>query len=302
MQTKNKKNQKFHQNLLAFVQKNRFIITFVVITLITFIIVFLPLIIYKSFFSSKTLELSVLISQIISAIFVIAGVIVGVWQYYISARGFTINLERNRIEKAIKLSEYYKDNVLHLYSAVRFVFETSGVLSLLSEAKTREMCLFNKNEIYKVLEEKKYKELKKMNTSNQFTQYIILANDIYGLDLKMDSMDSSAQKGKQNQLILNSFLSDVISRVLNNLEYFSFNFTHNIADESVIYQSIAPTYIDLVELLYFRIAEVNDTNSANTFYTNVIELYSIWKAKQNNQQIEIDNAQNRNVVDKGSVL
>lgn len=306
-----KKDAKFSQKLLSCVRKKRFSITVSTIIIAAFLIIAVPLIVNGCSFSLEFLQISALTAQIISAIFVIAGVVVGVWQYYIASRSYATNLAKERIEKAIKLSEYYKDNVLPLYTAINFIFQRSGVSSLLEKAKSENMKNFNANEIKNVIDEKTHDEIKKMNNSEKFAESILLADRIYGLNLRLLSVKRKTtvaseveekRSEKQRQLVAVTFASDVVSKILNNLEYFAFNFTHNVADESVIYQSIAPTYIKLVECLYFSIAEVNVTNSANTYYTNVTELYLTWKNKQVAQQRHIDTRLNTNVIDKGSVL
>ena len=328
-------NLKLHQKFLQFIQKNRFYITVIMLFLIIVLILFIPLAIYRSFFSLQTLRLSLLIAQIISAFFVIAGVFVGVWQYYISARSFAMNIQRDNIEKAIKLSEYYKDNVIHFHTIINFVFEQAGVLALLKKADLSKMHNFNKIEMKEVFGKGLLDKIEDINSSDELMNSILLANESYGLNLKIqfdtnqaqesmealtvnanDGMITNAAKStmikakkedsearvaaKRKSLIISSFLSDVIATVLNNLEYFAFNFTHKIADESVIYQSISPTYINLVEMLYINISKNNDTHSAVTYYTNVVELYLTWKKKQNEQQKTIDALQNTNVIDKGS--
>nr|MDE6764427.1 DUF4760 domain-containing protein [Oscillospiraceae bacterium] len=98
--------------------------------------------------------------------------------------------------------------------------------------------------------------------------------------------------------VMNAFMSNFISETLNNLEYFAMYFTHNIADESVIYQSTHQTYIEITELLYYHICQLNTPNSSK-YYTNLIELYNIWKSKQ----IELLNKniqEQRRNVEKGT--
>ena len=75
--------------------------------------------------------------------------------------------------------------------------------------------------------------------------------------------------------ILSTFFGSLVFRVLNNMEYFALHFTHNVADQSVVYKSLHQTYIDLVQMLYYNIA-VKNPLSPSKYYTNVIELYEIW--------------------------
>ena len=164
------------------------------------------------------------------------------------------------------------------------------------------MQYFNKNEIKRVYSQEVIARVKAINSSEKLAKCILMAESIYQLNLRLPHIAGRDEDETENKrLVLNSFGSEVISKALNNLEYFAFNFTHNVADESVIYQSLAPTYIDLVELLYYLIAQANDPNVAVNYYTNVTELYSIWKKRQSEQQEKIDR-EHISPVCKGSVL
>lgn len=280
-----KKEARFSQKILSCVHKKRFGITIAIIIVASFLIIAVPFIVNGCSFSLDFLQKSALNAQIISAIFVIAGVVVGVWQYYIASRSYATNLAKERIEKAIKLPEYYKDNVLRYYSAISFIFDQSGASKLIATGDRNKM--------------------KDFNTSASFCKSILMADKIYSLNLNFDALgcegEIDVETSPQKELMLGSFAADVVAKTLNNLEYFAFYFTHKVADESVVYQSLAPTYIKLVELLYISIAGLNDTKSASTYYTNVTELYLTWRERQKEQEELIENS-DVNLVSKGTVL
>ncbi len=50
-------------------------------------------------------------TQIISSIFVISGVVIAVWQYYLTSKSTKTEIEIQQVQRAIDLSEYYKDNI-----------------------------------------------------------------------------------------------------------------------------------------------------------------------------------------------
>ena len=56
------------------------------------------------------------------------------------------------------------------------------------------------------------------------------------------------------------------------------NFNYNIADESVVYQSLHKTFLEVVYLLYYNIA-VNNEPGDKKLFTNIIELYNLWQKK-----------------------
>lgn len=300
-----KKEAKFSQKILSCVHKKRFGITVAIIIVASFLIIAVPFIVNGCSFSLDFLQKSALTAQIISAIFVIAGVVVGVWQYYIASRSYATNLAKERIEKAIKLSEYYKDNVLRYYSAISFIFDQSGASKLIATGDRNKMKDFNQNEKKRVFTAEVLEQIKEINTSASFCKSILMADKIYSLNLNFDALgcegEIDVETSPQKELMLGSFAADVVAKTLNNLEYFAFCFTHKVADESVVYQSLAPTYIKLVELLYISIAGLNDTKSASTYYTNVTELYLTWRERQKEQEELIENS-DVNLVSKGTVL
>lgn len=54
-------------------------------------------------------------------------------------------------------------------------------------------------------------------------------------------------------------------------------FTHNIANEAVVYTSLSQTYLSMVQMLYYNIAKNN--HDAERYFTNVIKLFNVWKKR-----------------------
>lgn len=89
-----------------------------------------------------------------------------------------------------------------------------------------------------------------------------------------------AENSKENNSTVEQYMmSKIINDVLNDMEYFSMHFTHKVADESVVYQSLHQTYIECVQLLYYNIA-VNNKTDGTQYYTNVVDLYKTWYKNQ----------------------
>lgn len=87
------------------------------------------------------------------------------------------------------------------------------------------------------------------------------------------------------QSIVVGFISNLINATLNNMEYFALHFRHNTADESVVYQSLHKSYLEIVLYMYYYIANVNKDSSCK-LYTNVIWLFERWKEKRDSQNLE----------------
>lgn len=64
--------------------------------------------------------------------------------------------------------------------------------------------------------------------------------------------------------------------LLNKLEAFSMQINSNIVDEDLIYRSLHQLFIKVIKELYPYIANLNNSNNADKYYTHIIELYSKW--------------------------
>lgn len=243
--------------------------------------------------NSSKLEILYYISQIISSILLVISLIFAVSQYYLELRSKRRSVDLEQIQKAIDLSEYYKDHILRKYIPIKYIFETSGVMDIINDIKESNIKDFDRRELYELLGTKKIDELKKIQYSDRFVKAIIEANDIYKLDLNIRFKKAEIEKeGKVNkviqvetQSIMRCFLADIISSMLNDMEFFSMHFTHTTAEQSVVYQSLSPSYLEIVYYLYYYIADGNEPTQPY-FYTNVTELYLLWREQNKKQSKE----------------
>lgn len=229
-------------------------------------------------------------SQIVSSFFVISGVVIAVWQYYLSCKNARTDLEISQVQRAIDLSEYYKDNILNYIPAIVYVFDNSGATQVLDKIQSREMKDFNTIELNRLFTPGDIEKLKNIQESEPFHTAILEANEIYNLNLNIRAI-SAIEKTKeisgQKKTILeikrtsisDTFMSDLINRVLNNMEFFALHFKHNTADDTVVYQSLHQSYIVSMKYLYYYIADANENPTAK-FYTNVIWLYEKWSERK----------------------
>lgn len=224
------------------------------------------------------------ILQIIASVVMIIGVVIAVWQYVLTARCERTKISNERVEKAVQLSEYYKNNILSKVSALRYVFEKSGVADILGKIKPADMVEFDSVELNDKLSVADIKDLVQIMESEKMAELIVYVDQVYNLNLDvMKYVDVSEEEGKKKisvnkEGVFRQFMSQIVNELLNNMEYFAMNFTHKVADESVVYQSLHQTYIDAVQLLYYDISK-NNKPDGRQFYTNVVELYRIWYNK-----------------------
>lgn len=262
---------------------------------------------------NSNLEIVYYASQIISSIFVIAGVVIAVWQYFITARSQLNQISVDRIQKAIDLSEYYKDNILHKSTPIRFVYEQSEIIDLIKNVDKDKMLRFEESEAGILLEKDKYDKLKAKTKTKEFSNAVLAADYIYGLKISKDIIisgdnqdgnDEDIKKAVElkGEMAAKAFMIDEVSGVLNNIEYFAMNFAHGVADDSVVYRSLHQSYIDIMQLLYFNISNLNNSSN-DKYYLNAIELYNKWKSQKDrdiNEKNIID--MTREAKNKGTIV
>ena len=251
------------------------------------------------------------ISQFVNCAVVACGVIYAAWQYYQSLRDSERNADIVRVQKAIDLAQFYKDNILAKYPPIRYVFDESKICDIFSAIPSSSMHSFDTTELNQFLKESDIKKLQNIQSSDKFIKSLINANVIYDMKLNIDKEIQSIKNNGDNtqtitftvnkEPVVIAFFRNYIDEALNNMEFFAMHFSHNAADSSVIYQSLHQSYIEIVEALYYFIASQNN-DSANKLYTNVIDLYRKWKQEQDNanqQRINLEHElQNRGTVVK----
>ena len=198
--------------------------------------------------SASRLEIVYYLSQIVSMIFVISSAIVAAWQYYVTSSAELSKIEMEQVQRAIDLSEFYKEKILNPYLAVYYVYQKSGILEILQTIEISKMKNFDKFELELLLSKEQIEKIKKIQYDENFVKAVIEANDVYGLNLhiKQRTIEIDAQKNVvqiEIQSLLTSFLSGFVSNILNDLEFFAMHFTHETADETVVFQSLHHPYV-----------------------------------------------------------
>lgn len=254
------------------------------------------------FTKTKGLENTYYLIQIIGGCALTIGAVIGIWQYVLTARSERRKLSMERVEKAVDLANYYKDEILSKYRALMYVYEKGGIKNELDNIKVRDMKEFTKEELTNNLSEAGQKKLEELIKSERVAKAIVTAEMMLGLELKLEKavnieyVDGKKTINVNGNMVIRRFMSGVVTRLLNNLEYFAMNFMHGIADETVVYQSLSKTYMELVQMLYYDIAKNNEI-AKQQLYTNVTELYRKWYARHEN-----DKKDARSSIKKGTVV
>ena len=231
-------------------------------------------------------------SQIIGIFVAIVGVIISVRQYVHTSNNEIVKFKNDQVQKAIDLAEYYKDNILCNMYMINQVYYLTGIKDIVDKIKKSDMKNFDKHELDEILSVSEKEKLKEIMQSEEFYSVVAAVCRDYNINV----LDTVIQRDQEGNIILDNngqpkkyvevnknkvidlFMNRIVSETLNNLEYFSMHFTYNTANDTVVYQSLHKTYLDVVQLLYYNIA-INNDKGADRLFTNVIELYNIWQER-----------------------
>lgn len=317
----NEMENKGGSKFLEFLISRKILTTFLIAA--SFIII--TIVLSKLFSNDVTSRISnaYYISQIMSALFVVLGVVIALLQYVSSTYDAQalrkremelhekeiLDIEKDRVQKAIDLSEYYKDNILNYISIIDSVYRQAGIKDILDTIKIEDMREFDQHELAEIMSHDKIEKILEIMKSRQFVDILVKNTIDYGfakecIKSKKTLINKEGDFPEINVSIdkielLNEY-SCMMNRILNNMEYFAMHFTHKTADESVVYQSLHKTYIDFVRSYYYNIAKNNKPGEEKLF-TNVIELFNLWKGKAKQQQCDMLSF-SRRAIDKGTEL
>lgn len=231
-----------------------------------------------------SIEIAYYVSQIIASLFMIAGTVVAVWQYYLSSRSNITQMQFVQAQKAIDLAEYYKDKILHRYTVIHYVYQQSGITEILDKIKPCDMKRFDSYELHSLLLQSDIEKLKEIQGSQKFEKAILSAVTMFNLKLNIKEKTYRGKKENEQMMekdantLLVSFLANIINELLNSVEFFAMHFCYNIADESVIYRSLHQTYLKMIQELYYSIA-ITNVSLESQYYTNIVKLYHEWNNK-----------------------
>jgi len=237
-----------------------------------------------------------IIIQLITNGLVIIGGIIGIWQYRASKKQELYHYDKERIHLAIEIAEYYKENILAYSRNLKQIIENLGILDIVEGVDLKEI------EFFDIIEHKQVYSKKNLNKIiNTRIKYNIDRNvNEKSISYRSTTKEEYKHKGKcMNEKIGQEYV-DLMFIILNNLEIFSMYFVHGTADESVVYQPLHMSYLEIVRLLYYDISYAN-RNGENKFYINTIKLFNIWKDKALKMR-ERETTIVRSIPEEGNIL
>lgn len=78
------------------------------------------------------------------------------------------------------------------------------------------------------------------------------------------------------------------NHVFNKLEWMSMYFVTGVADSDAVYKSLHQVYFVLMKCFYIEIAMKNDKEVYDRYFTNITNLYKIWRLKYNKEKASFD--------------
>ncbi len=260
----------------------------------------------SSLVNTMALENTYYVTQVIAAFCVVIGAFIGVWQYVLTTRAERNRLNLERIQKAIDLALYYKDNVLDKYKVIKYVFDQTNMTKVVQKVNRNQIRNFDEIELTNLLAGEHQKEIDEIKRSNEFIKAVLQADKIYNMHLNIEE-DTMVVKNENEVIIsidknavVKKFMGQIVSDLLNNLEYFAMNFTHETADETVVYQSLHQTYLEVVYMMYYNVAISNKAKKGK-YFTNIIELYNKW-SKRSLEDLERRSNNIQAMTTKGNVV
>lgn len=236
------------------------------------------------FYFAKEEELDVVLSRvasfvtIFSIIFIGLGVIIAYWQY-------TFESCRARTQQAVSLAGYFKDTILEDVAHIISINRDIGIMDILDKnLRLEQMKEFDMEEMESLLGDN-YDLINKKIESKDFLDVLAKSSFLYGFAEECQT-DRKITSSEDKKIISVSFdllslrrkYAQIVLRTLNALEYFAMHFTHNTADETVVYQSLHQSYLQITQCLYYEIANKNKNMiGEGKYYSNLVELFHIWR-------------------------
>lgn len=244
------------------------------------------------------------IIQIISDIFVVLAGFVALWQYSYNKRKERDFRDKERVQLAVDIAKFYKENVLAHSRDLKAKLSQVGMLDIAESIKMEQIEHFDVHEIEQVYTGEQLEIIKKVREEYRIENQVNEKSVSYrplGIK-KNDEFEQPEVAVSVEQEIVKIGEEYVRSmfEILNNLEIFAMYFVHETADETVVYQPLHMSYLEIVRMLYYDIAYAN-RNGARKYYINTIILFNKWKKRaENKKNEEIFNM--RSMAETGKIL
>lgn len=185
---------------------------------------------------------------------------------------------RLKNEKACELAKYYADHIIWKMSAVETILNDFVKYPSLDVSQTTDKLYFTYDEARGKLKKQgiKTEDFDKdiSGLNNKYLQYLLKyhfkTQEYFNFSKLVQDIDNVS---------IDNAANDLIYDLLNEMEWFSMNFTYGVAAEDLVYQSLHKTFLSNVAVLYYKISSMNKTPDAMLF-TNIIKLFNDWRQRE----------------------
>lgn len=245
-------------------------------------------------------------------------------QLKLQKREMNTNLEYQKREKAIEMCKFY-ENLLNDISHISYLYQKywgnldvnkkiimkdftkEEFLEYFPEDMMKKMILIPYNFLIKDFFEKsannqvKYLDIYTEFKNRNFNVY----SDEDFKKMKKEEVEKKNLLNIKLQVLGENLFRETTKKygsVVNKLEYFSMNFMSGIADESIVYQSLHQSFFGVISFFYPKICFANSGTGKDKYYTNLINLYNLWKEREERYKKEEKNLEQTYHSNKSNYL
>ena len=217
-----------------------------------------------------------------SCISIISLIITAIWAVY----QFDKSVSRKQQEKGAEISKIVAQDLLHKCTILGNVILASELNSVFNfdTMKPQTFKYFDKNELSTLLNQKD-EDLVKVKSIINSSEIQQIYFRYLELNVSKKSYDDVAQKAYSDEDATKLFILgnttmpfkfvNLVSDVLNNLEYISMYIASQSAGSKYIYQSLHQFFISTIKLLAPIIC-LQNKDCSDKYYTNTIYVYNYW--------------------------
>lgn len=214
------------------------------------------------------------VSQIVSSIIVVTGLVISVLQYLDTTFTNKDIREREKKVKAAEMANEFQKNLIPLINIISKAYSNSKLNeTILEKIKSFNLLMFNREEMLSIFTEK---EIIEAITALQVSYLVSNYKPIKESDSK--SRGEKIEYSPKDKVEAVDIFNKSVTELANSIEYFSINFNSGIADEDTVYQSLHGIFFKCVEMLYIFMFYSNERESDRLF-SNTSKLYVKWKGK-----------------------
>ena len=217
---------------------------------------------------------------------------------------FKKNISAKKQEKAVQIGKEFSNNLVNKCGIINLVFKESSLNELLKfgEKSYDDFKFFNVDELREIYKDDSFPTIytNKRNTLiqemdniyheiliNSVTPYInknpkrikvAIANDEISKIEEIEEIKKPINPYILQNKELPYHFFDLISDVLNQLEYICMDISSKATDSRYIYQSLHQMFLRTVRTLAVEIS-VDNENFSDKYYTNIIHVYNDWTAR-----------------------